>query len=116
MSLVNAMFSPKLGIGLIKHQIQKQLKREIIHFDMSYLKSDGMINFLIPNDKGINEKYQLKSEENKIGYLIEQQIKQHVKKNVEIDAFIISYKTEKISIKVYYQTPEKNKEFIEIKL
>jgi len=101
--------SPKLGVGIIKAQLQKQLKKEVKSFDLRFVQSTNILEFIVEGKAFVFDSDALKA-------VIKQQSSSKLKKTQQLDVIILSVNDQdEINAKAYYTESDK-KLFINFKI
>jgi len=101
--------SPKLGVGIIKAQLQKQLKKEVKSFDLRFVQSTNILEFIVEGKAFVFDSDALKT-------VIKQQSSSKLKKTQQLDVIILSVNDQdEINAKAYYTESDK-KLFINFKI
>lgn len=98
--MISSLISPKIGLTLIKSQIEKQLNKKVDKFDIILMMQEKSICFRIEGKKYLHDNDQLKT-------ILETQLSQHIPKDVNLEMIIISYESENVEVKTMYLEDQK---------
>jgi hypothetical protein len=96
MSFLSSLISPKLAIGTIRSQLEKNLNKEVPCFDVGFVGAVDKLYFII---EGVRYEFP----NSVIKALIKNQAQKYVKKNQTFDACLLSINDkDEINAKIYY--------------
>jgi hypothetical protein len=114
--MLQNLISPKLGLGLIKYEIQKQMKLKIKDFSIYYVKAYSNLKFKIIDTEGNKHELPFIDEGDKLAKIIKLSISTQLNKEMDIDAFVLSYINKQVHTEIYFKNEDGIKKFMELNL
>ena len=114
--MLGSLISPKIGLGLIKHEIQKQTGLKVKDFSIFYVKKYSNLKFKITDENNKVHEFPFIDEGNKLASIITHSIKGQLNTKLDIDAFVLSYIDKKIVSEIYYKDEKGEKTVSHLKL
>lgn len=109
--MITSLISPRVGLGIIKREIEKQANVNVKHFEILYHKKFDNLKFIITQDDK-PDKLELKyyDEGDKLSTLINTMIRTQLDEDISIDGFKIETENKQIKASVFYINPKGEKE------
>ena len=105
--MFESLITPKIGIALIKKQIEKQADLKAKSFDIIYHKDyDGLKFHVFTDDKKDPVKLFYPDNGGQLAHIITTMIMAKIDINIELDAFVLKTNESDLICTIYYQIKE----------
>lgn len=115
MSLLSNTLTPKMGMKMVKNELEKKLSKKVDTFEIRFFTGKN-IEFIIPDGEGKAEIYEFENNSIDLAGLIQSQLEKHTEKADKIDGFILQMKDESLNAAVFCTTVTNEKVLRKIKL
>lgn len=101
--MLGNLISPKMGLSLLRSQIENDIKKEVSEYSIAYDKTNEKLFFIIDDTKIIVDDHKLLS-------IINSYISSKIKDHDKLSGFKIEYKNKGENIELYiYSSVNENK-------